>query len=76
MKILEKLLSDDFNEKDFDRNRIEDKIIPEESRRVIRQVQKQKPGFFWTLARVTFEVRHSPHSIFNQLPISSRVIAQ
>lgn len=57
MKILDKFLSEDSNAKDLDVNGIEDNIIPEESKRVVREVKKQKPGFFWTLAKLTFEVK-------------------
>lgn len=57
LKVLDKLLSEDSSEKDLDTNGIDEKIIPEESKRVVREVRKHKPGFFWTLARVTFEVR-------------------
>lgn len=57
MKILNKFLSEDSNAKDLDINGIKDNIIPEESKRVVREVKKQKPGFFWTLAKLTFEVK-------------------
>lgn len=57
MKILDKFLSEDSNAKDLDINGIEDNIIPEESKRIVREVKKQKPGFFWTLAKLTFEVK-------------------
>lgn len=57
MRILDKLLSEDSTEKDPEINGIEDKIITEESKRVVREVRNHKPGFFWTLAKITFEVR-------------------
>lgn len=60
MKILDKFLSEDA--KDIDVNGIEDNIIPEESKRVVREVKKQKPGFFWTLAKLTFEVKFTRDS--------------
>lgn len=61
MNILNKMLSEIFNESDVESNTIEDKIIAEstiseETKRVVRQVRKQRPGFFWTLARLAFEV--------------------
>lgn len=62
MKILDKFLSEDA--KDLDVNGIEDNIIPEESKRVVREVKKQKPGFFWTLAKLTFEVKFTRDSSF------------
>lgn len=62
INILNKMLSEDSNENDVEsRNTIEDRIIAEstmseEAKRVVRQVRKQRPGFFWTLARLAFEV--------------------
>ena len=53
MRILDQLLSEDSSGKDFDG----DMIIPEESKRVVREVKKKKPGLFWSLAKVTFQVR-------------------
>lgn len=67
MKILDKLLSEDSSERDVEINGIEDRIIPEESRRVVRQVRKEKPGFFWTLARVTFEMVNDTKSAIKQI---------
>lgn len=64
MKILDKFLSEDSNAKDLDINGIEDNIIPEESKRIVREVKKQKPGFFWTLAKLTFEVKFIKWFIF------------
>ncbi|XP_076393816.1 uncharacterized protein LOC100883581 [Megachile rotundata] len=66
-KILDKLLSEDSNEKDLDTNAIGEKIIPEESKRVVREVRKHKPGFFWTLARVTFETINDTSSAIKQI---------
>lgn len=57
MRILDRLLSEDSGEKDFDTNVIGDKIISEESKRVVREVKKKKPGLFWSLAKIMFEVR-------------------
>nr|XP_034171360.1 uncharacterized protein LOC117600278 isoform X1 [Osmia lignaria] len=67
LKLLDKLLSEDSSEKDLDTNGIEDKIIPEESKRVVREVRKHKPGFFWTLARVTFETINDTRSAIKQI---------
>lgn len=62
MNILDKMLSEDTDENDIDKNAVEDGIIAkmnisEETKRVVRQVRKQRPGFFWTLVRLAFEVR-------------------
>lgn len=62
MNILDKILSEDTDENDVDKNTVEDGIISkmnisEETKRVVRQVRKQRPGFFWTLVRLAFEVR-------------------
>ncbi|XP_031774486.1 uncharacterized protein LOC100870517 isoform X3 [Apis florea] len=65
MKILDKFLSEDA--KDLDVNGIEDNIIPEESKRVVREVKKQKPGFFWTLAKLTFEMINDTKSAIKQI---------
>jgi len=59
---LDKYLSDDSDENNVEsRNTIEERSIvegiPEETKRVVRQVSRQRPGFFWTLARLAFEVR-------------------
>lgn len=65
MNALDKLLSENSDENNVEsRNTIEDRsvaetTIPEETKRVVRQVRKQRPGFFWTLARLAFEVRMS-----------------
>ncbi|CAK9825911.1 hypothetical protein ANTRET_LOCUS3842 [Anthophora retusa] len=67
MRILDLVLSEDSSQKDLDTNGLEDKIINEESRRVVRQVRKQKPGFFWTLARITFETINDTRSAIKQI---------
>ncbi|XP_076760961.1 uncharacterized protein LOC143429311 [Xylocopa sonorina] len=67
MKILDDLLSDDLSEKDLDKNGIDDKIMSEESRRVVRAVRRWRPGFFWTLARVTFEMVNDTRSAIKQI---------
>ncbi|CAK9819537.1 hypothetical protein ANTPLA_LOCUS10279 [Anthophora plagiata] len=67
MRILDLVLSEDSSQKDLDTNGLEDKIINEESRRVIRQVRKQKPGFFWTIARITFETINDTRSAIKQI---------
>lgn len=61
MSALDKILFEDENDIVL-RNTIEDGAgaetsIPEETKRVVRQVRRQRPGFFWTLARLAFEVR-------------------
>jgi len=62
MSLLDKVLSEDTDKNDIEmKNTIEDEIIAEmniseETKRVVRQVRKQRPGFFWTLARLAFEV--------------------
>lgn len=56
MVVLDKMLSEDAKDSSLRANTVEDKIMPEETKRVARQIRKQRPGFFWTLARVTFEV--------------------
>ncbi|CAL7936915.1 unnamed protein product [Xylocopa violacea] len=67
MRILDDLLSDNASKKDLDRNGIDDKIMSEESRRVVREVRKHRPGFFWTLARVTFEMVNDTRSAIKQI---------
>ncbi|XP_015431267.1 PREDICTED: uncharacterized protein LOC107187635 [Dufourea novaeangliae] len=67
MNILDKLLSEDSNEKDLENNGLEEKILSEETKRVARQIRKQRPGFFWTLARVTFEAFNDTKSAFQQI---------
>lgn len=62
ISVLEKLLSEDSKEHDVESNPVQDNIIaetsiPEETKRVVRQVRRQRPGFFYTLARLAFEVR-------------------
>lgn len=72
MNALERMLSDESNEKDFEtKNSINDKIIsdsimPEETKRVVRQVRKQRPGFFWTLAKLAFEVKLKKKKLVNK----------
>lgn len=59
MNALDKMLAEDTDKSDVESNNtIEDKMpgIPEEAKRVVRQVRRQRPGFFWTLARLAFEV--------------------
>nr|KAF7427739.1 hypothetical protein H0235_007433 [Vespula pensylvanica] len=73
MNALERMLSDESNEKDFEtKNSINDKIIsdsimPEETKRVVRQVRKQRPGFFWTLAKLAFETFNDTQSAIKQI---------
>ena len=55
MSVLDKMLSEDSS--NVYGNSVEDRIMSEETKRVARQIRKQKPGFFWTLAKVTFQVR-------------------
>lgn len=62
INMLDKILSEDIDENDVDKNTVEDGIIEEmkiseETKRVVRQIRKKRPGFFWTLARLAFEVR-------------------
>lgn len=55
MSVLDEMLSEDSS--NVYANSVEDKIMSEETKRVARQIRKQRPGFFWTLAKVTFQVR-------------------
>ncbi|KAL6441601.1 hypothetical protein ACFW04_003618 [Cataglyphis niger] len=69
---LEKLLSEDTKERDVESNTVEDNIIaetsiPEETKRVVRQVRKQRPGFFYTLARLAFETFNDTRSAIQQI---------
>ncbi|XP_029173864.1 uncharacterized protein LOC114942629 [Nylanderia fulva] len=71
MSILEKLLSEDENDVES-MNSIEDSIfaetsISEETKRVARQVRRQRPGFFYTLARVAFETFNDTRSAIKQI---------
>lgn len=64
MNVLDKLLSESSEENDVEskitaEDRIIAEMIPEETRRVVRQVRRQRPGFFWTLARLAFEVHNN-----------------
>lgn len=62
MNMLDKLLSEDTDENNVEmKNTVEDELITEmsiseETKRVVRQVRRHRPGFFWTLARLAFEV--------------------
>ncbi|XP_017766351.1 PREDICTED: uncharacterized protein LOC108555287 [Eufriesea mexicana] len=67
MRILDKLLSEDPSEKDLEINGVKDRIITEESKRVVRAVKKHKPGFFWTLAKITFESINDTRSAIKQI---------
>ncbi|CAD1476567.1 unnamed protein product, partial [Heterotrigona itama] len=67
MRILDQLLSEDSNGKDFDVDAIGDEIIPEESKRVVREVKKKKPGLFWSLAKVTFQAINDTASAIKQI---------
>lgn len=57
-----KMLKDETTSIDFQKwDSIGERVISranvsEETKRVVRQVKKQRPGFFWTLFRVVFEV--------------------
>ncbi|CAL1685331.1 unnamed protein product [Lasius platythorax] len=73
MSVLEKLLSEDTDENDIEsKNSVEDSImaetsIPEETKRVVRQVRRHRPGFFYTLARVAFETFNDTRSAIQQI---------
>ncbi|EFN87763.1 uncharacterized protein LOC105192456 [Harpegnathos saltator] len=73
MNILSKILSEDSDESDVEsRNIIENNIIAEsniseETKRVVRQVSRQRPGFFWTLARLAFETYNDTRSAIQQI---------
>lgn len=71
MSVLEKLLSEDENDVES-KNSIEDSIfaeasISEETKRVVRQVRRHRPGFFYTLARVAFETFNDTRSAIKQI---------
>ncbi|XP_025993775.2 uncharacterized protein LOC105206926 isoform X2 [Solenopsis invicta] len=71
MNMLDKVLSEDTNMNDVE-NTVEDEIIAEmniseETKRVARQVRKQRPGFFWTLARLAFETFNDTRSAIKQI---------
>lgn len=59
-----KMLLDSSEQIDFDKlDSIGDQVIShanvsEETKRVARQVKKTRPGFFWTIFRVAFEVNN------------------
>lgn len=67
MVVLDKMLSEDAKDSSLHANTVEDKIMPEETKRVARQIRKQRPGFFWTLARVTFEAFNDTRSAIQQI---------
>ncbi|XP_076235863.1 uncharacterized protein LOC143180188 [Calliopsis andreniformis] len=67
MSVLDKMLSEDSNKKGLHKNRAEDSIMSEEMKRVVRQVRKQRPGFFWTLARITFEAFNDTRAAIQQI---------
>ncbi|KAL0134420.1 hypothetical protein PUN28_001301 [Cardiocondyla obscurior] len=72
MNLLDKVLSEDTDENDVERNTVEDEIVAEmkmseETKRVVRQVRKRRPGFFWTLARLTFETFNDTRSAIKQI---------
>ncbi|XP_018358614.1 PREDICTED: uncharacterized protein LOC108758251 [Trachymyrmex cornetzi] len=73
MSLLDKVLSEDTDKNDIEmKNTIEDEIIAEmniseETKRVVRQVRKQRPGFFWTLARLAFETFNDTRSAIKQI---------
>lgn len=67
MRILDQLLSEDSSGKDFDVDVIGDMIIPEESKRVVREVRRKKPGLFWSLAKVTFQAINDTASAIKQI---------
>ncbi|XP_034936912.1 uncharacterized protein [Chelonus insularis] len=46
---------------------ISDADVSEETKRVVRQVKKQRPGFFWTLFRVFFETLNETRSVIIQI---------
>ncbi|XP_011638868.1 uncharacterized protein LOC105428318 [Pogonomyrmex barbatus] len=79
MNVLDKLLSEDTDANDVElKNTVEDAIIAEtniseETKRVVRQVRRQRPGFFWTLARLTFEAFNDTRSAIQQI---SNLISQ
>lgn len=73
MNMLDKILSEDTDENDVEmKNSVEDEIIaemniPEETKRVVRQVRRHRPGFFWTLARLAFETFNDTRSAIKQI---------
>ncbi|XP_070163265.1 uncharacterized protein [Polyergus mexicanus] len=70
---LEKLLYEDTDdEHGVESNTVEDSIIagtsiPEETKRVVRQVRRQRPGFFYTLAKLAFETFNDTRSAIQQI---------
>ncbi|XP_020282348.1 uncharacterized protein LOC109853985 isoform X2 [Pseudomyrmex gracilis] len=78
MNVLDKLLSESSEENDVEskitaEDRIIAEMIPEETRRVVRQVRRQRPGFFWTLARLAFETFNDTRSAIQQI---SNIVSQ
>ncbi|XP_011868225.1 PREDICTED: uncharacterized protein LOC105562198 [Vollenhovia emeryi] len=78
MNMLDKILSEDTVENDVEKNTVEDGIIAEinlseETKRVVRQVRKYRPGFFWTLAKLAFETFNDTRSAIKQI---SNIISQ
>ncbi|RLU24167.1 hypothetical protein DMN91_004377 [Ooceraea biroi] len=73
MNALDKYLSEDNDDNNVEsKNTIEERSIvetniPEETKRVVRQVRRQRPGFFWTLARLAFETFNDTRSAIQQI---------
>ncbi|XP_008547310.1 uncharacterized protein LOC103571086 isoform X1 [Microplitis demolitor] len=68
-----KMLKDETTSIDFQKwDSIGERVISranvsEETKRVVRQVKKQRPGFFWTLFRVVFETVNETRSTIEQI---------
>ncbi|XP_044014351.1 uncharacterized protein LOC122856664 isoform X2 [Aphidius gifuensis] len=41
--------------------------VTDETKRIVRQIKKQRPGFFWTLFRVTFETVNETKAAIQQI---------
>ncbi|XP_014475853.1 PREDICTED: uncharacterized protein LOC106745090 [Dinoponera quadriceps] len=73
MNLLNRILSEESDENDVElKNIIEDRMIAEstiseEAKRVARQVRRQRPGFFWTLAKIVFETFNDTRSAIQQI---------
>ncbi|XP_072746894.1 uncharacterized protein [Anoplolepis gracilipes] len=74
INVLDKLLSEDTDKLDDVelKNTVENSIIAEtniseETKRVVRQVRKYRPGFFYTLARLAFETVNDTRSAIQQI---------
>ncbi|KAK2584618.1 hypothetical protein KPH14_006968 [Odynerus spinipes] len=73
MEALERILSDESNGKDLETKNstidqiISESLMPEETRRAVRQARKEKPAFFWTLARLAFETYNDTKSAVKQI---------